>query len=194
MTIFLVRHGETDWNRGGRVQGREDIPLNHAGREQAARLASVFSCIGIGSIWSSPLSRAMDTAAIIARECGIGSVIPLEALRERDFGESSGMTREERARIYPDEESIPGQEAFDALQRRAIAALMRIAEDDPSERVLVVSHGAFIDSVIRALSGIPFVGLSGIALKNCCVTRLECRSGALSLVYGNREPEACAAV
>ena len=87
MTLYLARHGQTEWNHSARIQGREDIPLNDTGRIQAQRLGEGLRELGIERIWSSPLSRAQETARTIASICHIDSPITLlDGLTERDFG------------------------------------------------------------------------------------------------------------
>jgi hypothetical protein len=89
VTIHLVRHGETDWNVEGRLQGWTDIPLNATGIEQAHAAASVLAGRPIGSVLSSDLSRARDTAAMIAAAAG-REVLTDPALRERNYGVAEG--------------------------------------------------------------------------------------------------------
>ena len=96
MIIYLVRHGETDWNRQNRLQGIEDIELNETGRRQSTECADSFTGIPIDRILSSPLKRAKKTADIMAARMGIAPVIIEQELTERDFGKLSGLTFEER--------------------------------------------------------------------------------------------------
>jgi len=194
MTLYLARHGQTEWNHSARIQGREDIPLNETGISQAQALGKGLRGLGIERIWSSPLSRAQDTARTIARACGIERPITLlEGLVERDFGASGGMTVPERAEHWPDEESVTGQEPFPVLQARALAALEHILRIEKSGTVLAVSHGALIDAVIRHFTKTPFEGIASIRLRNCSVTRLdapdlgaESPTAGFQLVWSNR--------
>lgn len=100
MTIFLARHGETDWNRQGRMQGRLGAPLNELGRAQARALSLVASRLGVLSIVTSPLPRALETASIVAGALGC-PVTPCDALMEIDFGECSGLTEREIDERFP---------------------------------------------------------------------------------------------
>ena len=101
MMIYFVRHGETEWNREGRFQGREDIPLNDSGVAQAHRPAEFFKNRNISRIITSPLMRARETAGIIADAHVVPvDIIPDERLTERDLGELSGKTGEERKKLH----------------------------------------------------------------------------------------------
>ena len=93
--FFLVRHGETEWNRIHRIQGSSDIPLNDTGRAQALNVGGVLSRHRFDLIVSSPLSRAMETATIIARRMGMPLPLPVQSLVERHYGEAEGCTRED---------------------------------------------------------------------------------------------------
>jgi probable phosphoglycerate mutase len=101
-TLYLARHGETDWNLEGRWQGQTDIGLNGSGRAQAAALAERLAGHGIAHVSASDLSRARQTAEIVARRLGVATVAVDHALRERGFGVFEGLTREECAQRFPD--------------------------------------------------------------------------------------------
>src|SRR5215207_7850054 len=97
MAIFLARHGETEWNRIGRWQGRTDIPLSDVGRAQAVALADRLRDRGITEIHASDLSRARETAEIVAAALGVSRIGFDPRLRERGFGSFEGLTRQECA-------------------------------------------------------------------------------------------------
>lgn len=149
-TLCLVRHGETDWNLAGRLQGREDVPLNERGRAQAGRCAVAVA----GSTWdvvlTSPLLRAAQTAEIIAAAVGIDPV-GVPELVERDYGAASGLTRDEVRRRYPDG-VVPGEESRSALAERGMAVVRSWVDRLPGRRILVVSHGGVISSVLELAS------------------------------------------
>src|SRR6187402_1313873 len=149
MTIFLARHGETEWNRIGRWQGRTDIPLSEVGRAQARTLAGRLSDRGVSEIFSSDLSRARETAEIVASTLGVARVSLDPRLRERGFGCFEGLTREECAerhaeswqRYLADRRDTPSDaEPFDEVVARVVAGLTAVAElAEPKGHVLVVS-------------------------------------------------------
>jgi uncharacterized phosphatase len=145
--LVLVRHGETEWNRIGRVQGRTDIPLNDTGREQARATGRRLQGQAFDAVVSSPLSRAADTARIIAAELGLGEPETVEALVERDYGRAEGWTDDDiRDRMGG---HLVARESREATVARVKPALLAIAERHPGQRVLVVSHGGVIGSLIR---------------------------------------------
>jgi uncharacterized phosphatase len=145
--LVLVRHGETEWNRLGRVQGRTDIPLNETGREQARATAERLAGERFDAVVSSPLSRAAETAQIIADGLGIGPVELVDDLVERNYGEAEGMTGKDIDARFGG--VLEAQESRQETIERAKPALLAIAARHPGQRVLVVSHGGVIGSLIR---------------------------------------------
>lgn len=187
MELYLVRHGETDWNVQGKLQGREDVPLNEDGRAQAVLCSEALSGAGFSAIYSSPLSRAVDTAAQIAvyhtRKVSLDP-----ALIERDYGKLSGMTRDQReqweARGMP-----TGMEPWKMLAGRAMAAVdgcARVYSED--ERVAMISHGAWINSVLAVISRHK-IGTGKTQLKNTCISVLHREPKAWEIVCYNLSPE-----
>jgi uncharacterized phosphatase len=153
-TICLVRHGETDWNVARRYQGWADTPLNAVGLAQAETVARVIAAEepGWDAIVSSPLSRALGTARAIAAATGHDGILEDPDLRERGYGEAEGLTLEEREAKWLGTD-WPGLEPYEAMQERAVAGLERIASLHRGKRILVVSHGGFINAVLNSLSG-----------------------------------------
>ena len=145
--LVLVRHGETEWNRLGRVQGRTDIPLNDTGREQARATARRLADEHFDAVAASPLSRAAETAQIIADGLGIGPVELVDALVERNYGESEGMTGKDIDAMFGGR--LEANESREDIIARVTPALLAIAERHPGQRVLVVSHGGVIGSLVR---------------------------------------------
>ncbi|MCR2800751.1 histidine phosphatase family protein [Microbacterium sp. zg-Y818] len=173
MTLLtLVRHGETDWNRARRIQGSTDIPLNDTGREQARDAAQrLQERLTTGSpviVVSSDLSRARETAEIIADTLGVDPPRTYPQLRERAYGEAEGVDAAEFLERWGDWHSaeVPGAEPWPALRARALAALQQIARDvrhttaPASASVIAVAHGALIREIIRHATGgeLPPVG------------------------------------
>ncbi|GAA3624329.1 histidine phosphatase family protein [Microbacterium awajiense] len=163
-TLFLVRHGETDWNRGGRIQGSVDIPLNDEGRAQARDAAVRLRTMLEGRtpvVASSDLSRARESAQIIAREFDVDVAGPYPDLRERAYGRAEGMDVDEfRAQWGPWRSAeIPGAETWPQLRHRALRGIRGAVRDARSRHapvdvpIVVVSHGALIREVIRHASG-----------------------------------------
>ncbi|MGK3953019.1 histidine phosphatase family protein [Microbacterium sp. I2] len=169
--LILIRHGETDWNRDRRIQGATDIPLNDAGRAQAHEAATTLrerlDLAGV-TIASSDLSRARETAEIIAADLDLEAPRTYRGLRERSYGEAEGLDVDEFRRRWGDWHSaeVPGAEPWPQLRRRGIAALGRVVRDHrratapTASTLIVVSHGAFIREIMRhATAGeLPPVG------------------------------------
>ncbi|MFO7369409.1 MAG: histidine phosphatase family protein [Bacteroidales bacterium] len=186
-TICIIRHGETDWNSSGRLQGCEDIELNDQGRLQAASLAAYLSKQHWDVIISSPLKRAFETARIIASHLSSPVIQKMEGLRERDYGAASGLLPDERHNRFPDG-IIPGQEEFEHLRERAIRALDEIAEQHSGKRIIVVSHGAFTNSILYTISGGEF-GSFKTRLKNGCLNLIVRSNNRWSVSYYNKTVE-----
>jgi len=152
--IYLVRHGETDWNRAKRIQGSTDIPLNETGREQAAATGALLATRTWDVIVSSPLVRARETAEIIAHAAGRAIPYTLDALVERRYGEAEGLTYREVEERFPHDAAVPGRESHDAVAQRVIPALILLAEQHREQSIVVVSHGGVIRAVLlHAMTG-----------------------------------------
>lgn len=152
MFIYLVRHGETDWNRQRRIQGSTDIPLNETGRAQARVTGQLLARRRWNGIFASPLSRAMETAEIIADHIGLPAPQPLAAVVERNYGVAEGCTDKEIDAKYPVGSNVPGREPREAVVNRVLPALIQLAEDHHGESVIVVAHGGVIASVLAAVA------------------------------------------
>jgi broad specificity phosphatase PhoE len=146
--LFLVRHGETDWNRARRIQGRTDIPLNDTGRAQATTAGRRLATRSWDGILASPLDRARETAVLIAAEIGLGDPELVPALVERDYGEAEGMDWLEVERRFPDGGPVPGRESRRDVADRVVPALIELAMARPDAALVVVSHGGAIRSVL----------------------------------------------
>ena len=178
-TALLIRHGETDFNRQRRLQGAMGVPLNETGREQARLLAAHLGGASLDIIYASPISRAEETAAIIAAELDL----PLQQdsrLREIAFGDFEGLTFAEVKARYPEAarkwESgylryrVPGGESRDDVSRRMRQAWDEIVSAD-HENVALVSHG----SALMMFLGSLFAVLPGKGLPNTSITTLRRR-------------------
>ncbi len=162
MTLLtLIRHGETDWNLARRIQGSTDIPLNDTGRQQARDAATALRAQldleGPVVVVSSDLSRARETAEIIAGELGLRLSRLYPDLREREYGEAEGVDAAEFLARWGDWHSaeVPGAEPWAQLRTRGLRALRHIDRDarrataPVAASVVVVTHGAMIRELIR---------------------------------------------
>lgn len=171
-TLTLIRHGETDWNRDRRIQGATDIPLNDTGRAQARATAALLrdrlDPALPATIAASDLSRARETAQIIASELGLAAPRTYRGLRERAYGEAEGVSIDEFRDRWGEWHAaeVPGAETWPAVRSRAVTALGRAVRDHrratapAAASLIIVSHGALIREVIRhATAGeLPLVG------------------------------------
>ena len=152
MKICLIRHGETDWNSIGKFQGREDIPLNKTGIEQMQKTVNYLKRTKWDEIITSPLSRAKMSAELIGKGTGLEKIHEEPDFIERDFGKISGMTREDVKANFL-ESDHDGIEPLEKLQDRTINALMRCINYFDGKNIIIITHGAAINSILTRLSG-----------------------------------------
>ncbi|MCC4250160.1 MULTISPECIES: histidine phosphatase family protein [Microbacterium] len=176
MTILtLVRHGETDWNAGRRIQGSTDIPLNDTGRAQAREVAAILAADLAGRdvvVVSSDLSRAAETADTIADALGTVVTRRLPGLRERSYGDAEGMDDATFSATYGPWHAaeVPGAEAWPVVRERALAALAEVVAATPEGvDIVAVAHGALIREVIMHATAGEFPRV-GERLPNCSAT------------------------
>jgi uncharacterized phosphatase len=151
-TFALVRHGQTDWNAQRRLQGSTDIPLNDVGRGQARAAVAVLSGYEWDAIVSSPLSRAAETADLIASGLGLSVTRRVPELTERGFGPAEGLHAGPELDALRIPGGFRGAESEDEAACRGLAALEGLAGEFPGCRVLVVAHGTLIRvSLSRAI-------------------------------------------
>jgi probable phosphoglycerate mutase len=160
--LYLVRHGATQRTAEDRFSGAVGVELSDEGRRQAERLGERLDAEHIGFVYSSPLSRAVDTARIVARACRLEPILR-DGLREIDHGHWEGLTRREVEERFPDEygawEEDPftfspqGGESGVAVLARALPVIREIVTAHPGQRVLVVSHKATLRLVLSSLLG-----------------------------------------
>lgn len=155
MTIAFIRHGQTDWNASLKMQGSSDIPLNETGRQQARDAVAVLADAGWEVIVSSPLSRARETAQIIADGLDIELGHSYDLLIERAYGEGEGLTLAEIDARWPDRQ-YPGLEPLDSVVTRGTTALHQIADEYQGKNVVIVCHGTLIRYTLASLAGQPF--------------------------------------
>ncbi len=148
--ICLVRHGETDWNAIGKLQGRTDIPLNKTGVFQAEACGEFLKESEWDFIITSPLKRAKQTAEIIKRKIDV-PLLEMEEFIERHFGEAEGMTLQESLAAFPDK-MYPNQESMSSLNTRLMSGLEEIHQKYKDKKILVVAHGAVIGAILSSLS------------------------------------------
>lgn len=182
MIVAFIRHGQTDWNREGLLQGSSDIPLNDTGREQARDAFMTLGSRPWDVVVSSPLRRARETAQIIADGLGIPLGPAYDALVERDYGDLEGTPSAAAIERWPHRD-YPGAESLDSVATRGAAALDRIAADNPGAAVLVVCHGTIIRYTLARLAGRPVPGID-----NGSVSMVRARADGWQVVTVNGIP------
>ncbi|WP_435925279.1 histidine phosphatase family protein [Paenibacillus sp. DYY-L-2] len=156
MLVGLIRHGLTEWNAAGRIQGQTDIPLNDEGRRQARLLATRLLQdreYQWDFVITSGLSRAEETGKIIADELGIPLYDPDSRIIERAFGQVEGLTQLEREAKWGADWNLLelGQEKDEDLRKRALAFLTDLGEKYGDKNVLAVTHGGLLAQLLAAL-------------------------------------------
>ena len=174
-TIYIIRHGETDWNKARRFQGQTDIPLNETGRLQAANLAvDLADVLPFDRIVTSDLVRAVETAEILNR--GFSSPILTDPdFREVDFGEWEGLGQETIEARWPGQLrkwfdsgllQPPGGEEQDLFYERVWQAFRRWADRTDYEKMAVVCHGGVCRVLYCAIQGLPVNDMNSFIMKN----------------------------
>ena len=169
--ICLVRHGETDWNLQGLVQGSTDIPLNARGYAQAGVAGEYLEQEHWDFLYASPLSRAYATAAAIGERIGISTIHTEPLLQERHFGQAEGMEVVLRKEFFRGK-TIPGAETWEAVQARGLEIIEQLALRHPGARILVVTHGGFIGGLLSVISK-GEIEPGNPPLKNACMNLLS---------------------
>lgn len=183
--IGVIRHGETEWNKLTKLQGREDIDLNDIGLEQARMVGEFLKEYEWDMILSSPLKRAKNTALVIAETIGVDDVIIEDDLIERDYGEASGMTLKERLVKYPDR-NYSNMEDWYHLRDRVNKKVLELARKYEDKNILLISHGGAINSLLYTLSSGEYG--SGITkLHMGSVSMLIYQDEQLKVDYYNRK-------
>lgn len=184
MYICVIRHGETDWNVNGRIQGRIDVPLNTNGRDQAEFCATALKFKKWDVIVSSTLKRAKETAEIIAQKLHIEDIYENEKLVERDYGKATGIVREE----YLEKNSTTDweKESKIDLAIRMRSAIDEIANSFFPKNVLVISHGSAICSLFSTFPS-KHEGQPIEELKNACISLLNFDGKCYNTVFYNKE-------
>jgi probable phosphoglycerate mutase len=174
----IVRHGETDWNVEKRIQGHTDVPLNATGRAQALAMAFNAAHQRFSAIYSSDLSRAMETARYVA-EREDEAIRPMPQLRERHYGILQGLTAAEAAERHPgahalyvardpDYDFVTG-ESLRGFATRVLSGLDLLARHHAGETILAASHSGVLDVLYRHATGRPLESPRDFEIPNCAL-------------------------
>lgn len=174
--LCIARHGETDWNAAGVLQGWIDVPINQRGREQALELADKLGSSRFSRIYSSPLIRSLETARMIAARLGLEPPVCHEGLKERYFGVIQGIPKNELAELNPVLfQQISSRnpacdfeqgETMDEFASRVLESLTDIAAQNAGARILVITHGWVMDVITRHIRGLPRSAILHMKRKN----------------------------
>jgi probable phosphoglycerate mutase len=192
--ILLIRHGETDWNVGTRIQGSTDIPLNARGLAQVQRLAQALADETLHHVVTSDLSRAHATGAPLAQVTGAALRHDV-GLRERAFGIFEGLTFEEIGQRHPEGAESwrrrdpafgpDGGETLQAFYDRCVATAQRLAAAHAGESIALVAHGGVLDCLYRAATRLPLQAPRTWQVPNATINRLLWSPEGFTLVGWN---------
>jgi len=194
-TLLLIRHGETDWNRSGRVMGDQPIPLNSTGEQQARACADMLAQTPIAGIFTSPVLRAVQTADILSqaqatrpqhlaglREIGVGDWINRYW---QDFAED---TAKRDWYTQPDRARPAGGETLPEVQKRAVTAVEQVLQTAHEATYLLVSHGDVIRALLAHYLRLNLGALRHARIDHAGVSGLELTDAAAQLLFLNHRP------
>jgi len=196
--FFLLRHGETEWNRQRRIMGRRPVPLSERGRAQLSALAPHLVPLGVTRIFTSPLPRARSTAELIARGIGDVPIVDEDGLTEVDYADWAGKT-------FPDLVDDPAYRAFrrDPLgtpfpgggesllqvRERVFAAMARVAAVADGHPAIVVSHGDPLRLILCGCLAMDVAQLRRIRVDNGALSAIELTGNWAEVKFVNMRPD-----
>lgn len=193
-SIYLVRHGQTAWNREEIFRGKTDIPLDDTGRRQAELAAKYFEGMKIHRIYSSPLSRARETAQKIAQPHNL-KVEPLEGIIDLSFGNWEGHSHQEIRKtdqeIYrlwreePHRVRLPGGESLDDVRVRAMASLQEVIQNHTGKTLVLVSHRVVNKVLICGILGLDNSHFWQITQDTTAINLIQYKNGKYILSLMN---------
>jgi broad specificity phosphatase PhoE len=192
--IYLVRHGQTEWNRELRFRGRADIPLDENGRKQASAIADALMDKGINAIYTSPLRRSIQTARPVAVVFHL-EIEKLQGFIDINYGEWEGLgydeVRQRYANLYhkweeqPDLVKFPNGESLEEVKRRSVAAFMEVLEKNSGSSILIIPHRVINKVLICALLGLSNAHFWSIRQDTGCINVIEYSNSRFVLVSMN---------
>ena len=178
MTLLLLRHGESDGNATGRIQGWADFGLTELGRQQAEAAGRHLADSGASALYSSPLRRARDTAVIVAEHTGL-EIVDLPDLREYRFGEAQGLLWSEAQARFGfggrdwGSGGVPGEEGTSAFRDRVSQQVEELAQRHATDVAIAVLHGGVVGALVSRLMGLADSEYAQIYSTNCGITTLS---------------------
>lgn len=201
MELYIARHGETDWNKAKKIQGRADIEMNEAGNEQVERLTKGLQDILFDAAYASPLKRAVDTAKKVS---GKSDIIIDERLYEINFGELEGRSYKGVDNISQENQDdtlkkiadfffhpqdyvpAPGGESFVELVDRAGLFLEEMKQKYKDETVLVVSHSTCINGMLAYIRKSSLENFWSMKLGNCAVSKIVVENNEFKIALAGK--------
>ena len=176
--LIIIRHGETEWNLEGRIQGHMDSPLTESGRAQAEAIATRLQTVEVNALYSSDRGRAYSTAQVVSHKTG-QDILTDKRLRELHLGKFEGLTEEEVRKRFPEEYVYlkkavpdyiyPGGESKEQFSLRVISCLEELMGKHQGEQIVVITHGGALSRLIRYTLGMPVVGSNEYKICNAAL-------------------------
>jgi probable phosphoglycerate mutase len=196
-TAILMRHGETEWNKQGRVMGRNPVELTEHGRAQVAATARFAETIKPDLIVTSPLVRARQSAEILAAALGGIEILEEPAIAEVLYGRWEGLHYHELIddphyityRKSPIQHPTPGGETIPEVQARGVAAVMRMIEAHPGERIVFVSHGDIVRTVLCHFLKVELEHFHRIRVDNAALSAIQISGEFAEVKFLNLTPD-----
>jgi broad specificity phosphatase PhoE len=194
---LLMRHGETAWNRAGRVMGRNPIELDAEGRAQVERAVPLARELAIDLIVTSPLPRARQSAEIIAAGIGSAAISEDNQLAEVLYGRWEGMVFDDlikdpeylQYREHPLDNPTPGGETIAQVRARGVEAIGRAFGANPGKRILFVSHGDIIRTVVSHFMGLDLAQFRRLRIDNATFSALQLAGDFAEIKFLNLLPD-----
>lgn len=176
--LIIIKHGETEWNLEGRIQGHMDSPLTESGRVQAEAIATSLQTVEVNALYSSDLGRAYSTAQVVSHKTG-QDILTDKRLRELHLGKFEGLTEEEVRKRFPEEYVYlkkaepdyiyPGEESKKQFSLRVISCLEKLMGKHQGEQIVVITHLGALSRLIRYTLGMPVVGSNEYKICNAAL-------------------------
>ncbi len=188
MRLYVTRHGQTQWNIEGRIQGHKDSPLTQKGIHNAKLLGTHLADVRFDCVYSSPLGRAMHTTELIVKNRNL-EIKPLPALEEMGFGIWEGRLSEELSHLYPEQFNsfwnhpeqytpVEGGESFEQFNNRVSGWLNELIVDKPGENILVVTHTCVIKELYSIINKLPLKYFwDDPRIQDTCLSIIEIKDG-----------------
>jgi len=180
--VYLVRHGQTDWNKKLTFRGRIDVPLNEAGHREAKAISDALKDKNIGAIYTSPLRRSIETAQPIAKFFHL-EIVPVQGLIDISYGNWEGLTFSEVKKQYsdqyekwekkPDLIRFPHGETLDEAKERSFRAFKDIIKENPGKSILIIPHRVINKVLLCALLGLSNSHFWEIKQDTGCINLIE---------------------